>query len=302
MRIGGLVADGRRQASLPPLGLGSPGRSPLWTRGVRSRGRRTAAPPAATDSGFAERRRRTRGACPPPRRRRRGRRRPASARISRERIGPRDRPSRMANRSRSGKRPVARRQGGLGVLEPAVGVDVAARLLGERRAGEHHVGQLRQRGDRRVLHDQELDPLAERLPPTPRRSTGRSRRRRRRGRGTRPGRPARPGRRRRSPRPGSAPGSPRRPRRFGHFSAWIVNGRGTTKLVSPVRPLVWSGVKVKSSPRTGTGPSASTVGGAQPLEVGGHQVRLLDRQERREDARDRAPLARRPAPGPGRRR
>ena len=55
------------------------------------------------------------------------------------------------------------------------------------------------------------------------------------------------------------------PRRFGHFSAWIVNGRGTTKLVSPVLPAVWSGVKVWSSPRAGTGPSASTLAGLRPL-------------------------------------
>jgi hypothetical protein len=55
------------------------------------------------------------------------------------------------------------------------------------------------------------------------------------------------------------------PRRFGHFSARIVNGRGTTKLVSPVRPLFWSGVKVWSKPRTGTGPRASTAEGLSPL-------------------------------------
>ena len=56
------------------------------------------------------------------------------------------------------------------------------------------------------------------------------------------------------------------PRRFGHFSAWIVNGRGSRKLVlPPPRPVTRSGLKVTSSPRTGIRPSARTLAGFRPL-------------------------------------
>ena len=63
----------------------------------------------------------------------------------------------MANRIQIRQRAVARRQRGLGVLQAAIGIDVAAGLLGERRPGQHDIGQVGQRRDIRVLHHQEPD-------------------------------------------------------------------------------------------------------------------------------------------------
>src|SRR5262249_26958205 len=42
------------------------------------------------------------------------------------------------------KRTIPRRQRRFGILQPPFGVHIAARLLGKRRAGQHHVGSLRQ--------------------------------------------------------------------------------------------------------------------------------------------------------------
>ena len=81
------------------------------------------------------------------------------------------------------------------------------------------------------------------------------------------------------------------PLRLGHFSAWIVNLRGTTKLVSPVLPLCWSGVIVHVLADGGDRPQGQDVAGVQPLEIGRHQVGFLDRQERRDDPRDLASVA-----------
>ena len=44
------------------------------------------------------------------------------------------------------------------MLEPAVGVDVAARLLGEGRPGEHRVGHLGQRRDQSCPGRRGTDP------------------------------------------------------------------------------------------------------------------------------------------------
>ena len=87
-----------------------------------------------------------------------GRRRPASASTSRRLRSGRPAGSAGSRRCRGPAAAVARRQAGAGVLEPAVGVDVAAGLLGERRPGQHHVGQLGQRRSPDVLDDQEARP------------------------------------------------------------------------------------------------------------------------------------------------
>ena len=109
-------------------------------------------------------RRRRRRAFPPWRPRRPGSARPSRPGPRSNRPGPaRADRKRIASRVQVRQRAVARRQGRLGILQPPVGVHVAARLLGEGRPGQHHVGQVGQRRDLRVLHHQELDLRAQRL-------------------------------------------------------------------------------------------------------------------------------------------
>ena len=85
----------------------------------------------------------------------------SSARMSRESIGPPARPSRIANRSRSGRLPSRGGSTASAYWSRLVSVDVAPGLLGECRPGQNDVSQVGQWGRPRVLHDEKRDPGAE---------------------------------------------------------------------------------------------------------------------------------------------